>query len=156
MVQVASQLEFGVVPLRPARHFTRWVLTVASICVSNESCATTETYFQVACTPDVSDARGHLANLLTNSEPDYVLWRSRVGLSNVDPNELVLVDDDTICTTLWNAAFNRPPFRGTFVTFFQFGAFYFVTEYPGPSVTGRGLTVVVDEQFEGQGPVLAE
>ena len=123
---------------------------------SNESCATTDTFYQVACTGDVSDARGHLVNILTSPDPDYTQWRTRVGLSNVDPNGLVVINSDTICTTLWNVAFTRPPFPGSLVTFFHLDDFYIVTEYPGPTVTGRGLTIVVNTEFEGQGPVLAE
>jgi hypothetical protein len=50
----------------------------------------------------------------------------------------------------------RPPDPGAFVTFFRVENFYIVTEYPGPTVLGRGLTIVVNDEFQGQGPVLAE
>ncbi|HET6340781.1 MAG TPA: hypothetical protein VFG78_01205 [Gemmatimonadota bacterium] len=134
-----------------------WAASIVVVLVAACSCATTETLYQVTCAPDVSDVRGHLVRLLTSADPGYVRWRTRVGLSSVDPNGLVLIDeDDAICKELWNVAMARPPFADELVTFFQLERFYIVTAYPGPGVSGRGLTIVVNEEFEGQGPVLAD
>lgn len=129
---------------------------------SNESCATTDTFYQVECTSDVLDARTHVIELLTSSDPTEVNWRTKAGLSNVDPSGLVLVEDDTICTALWNVVRVRPPYSGYFVAFFQLEDLYIVTEYPnanpslGPVSLGRALTSVVSAEFEVQGSHLAE
>lgn len=136
--------------------------TCVFFAVSMFACATTETSYQVACTPDVLDARSHLVELLTSSEADDQEWKARVGLSDVDPAGLVLIEDDTICTTLWNVVWDRPPHVGAFAAFFQLGDVYLVTEYPnadpdlGPVSLARAFTAVVNEGFEGQGPILAE
>lgn len=130
--------------------------------LAQDTCATTSAYHKVSCQPDIGDARSHLVELLTNSEPDDMEWRTRVGLSNVDPAGLVLVEDDSICTTLWNVVWARPPHVGGFVAFFQLGDVFIVTEYPnadsdlGPVSLGRAFTAVVNQEFEVQGHILAE
>ncbi|MGH7556995.1 MAG: hypothetical protein ACREMD_04320 [Gemmatimonadota bacterium] len=126
---------------------------------SNEACATTHPLAPVACTTDPHDTRTGLEEVLTSSTPGFVEWRAEVGLSNADPNALVLVDDDAVCSALWSAARVRPPSELMKYAFFQLGDLYILAEYPHStattSVTGFSLINVLTEEFEFVEPALA-
>lgn len=115
--------------------------------------------WQVSCTNDPRNHRDHVFKMLT--DPTYENWRTRVGLTNVNANELAVVTDDSTCRAIW-ARWTRAPKTGFFTTFFRVGDFYIVTEYPnsdpalGPVALGRGLTTVLDEQLRLVPPVWAE
>ncbi len=115
--------------------------------------------WQVSCTDDPRNHRDHVFKMLT--DPAYENWRTRVGLTDVNANELAVVTDDSTCQAIW-AGWTRAPKTGFFTTFFRVEDFYIVTEYPnsdpalGPVALGRGLTTVLDEQLRLVPPVWAE
>ncbi|HUP01371.1 MAG TPA: alpha/beta fold hydrolase [Gemmatimonadota bacterium] len=122
---------------------------------SNESCATTPSVPAVACTADTYDFRSALVETLSSPALHIAEWRAEVGLSNADPNMIVLIADDAICDKLWRSVRVRAPYDKYAVAFFQLDDLYIVTEYPVTSrVTGWGLTAVVNAQFEAVGPIL--
>ena len=114
--------------------------------------------FPVNCTSDPKDNRSELIEILTS--PDHLDWRGAVGLSNVDPEQLLLVTDDAVCQALWSEVSSGNPDDSSLIAFFRLGNRYIVTNYIntdpsfGPIAIGFDITSVVDEEFNQIGPVL--
>ncbi len=126
---------------------------------SSTGCTTTPSLTPVECTTDPQDNRSVLVEILTS--PDHLDWRTAVGLSNPDPNQLVLVTDNAVCQALWSAVYSVNPDASSLIAFFKLGSLYIVTNYIntdpsfGPIATGLGITSVVDEEFNVINPSLA-
>jgi hypothetical protein len=118
-------------------------------------CSATPELALVDCTADPTDNRGSLVGILRN--PSFADWTAEVGLTDADPDNLLLVEDDAICRRLWSKSSGTDPDGYYVVAFFRLGDRYIVTKYLNPDrvSVGYGFTTVLDEDFNLAGPTLA-